>query len=246
MKQPHVVLYILLAAAGVCAPVAAAVDLVLVPPAGAVAVGEEFAVELWAVSTTPGGQTVAAMDVILAWDPAAMRLLGALNNGPYAWLFAGFPNDAPLDGLNVSFADGDALFQALGRLGQPAPVPESGLKVTTLRFMALAEAVDAFIEVDPQEGTFTRTRVFDGQIPGLEVQGVLGSTSVTVGSCGGGDADGDSDVDLADFAAFQRCFSGIDVPAGSECRCTFDADEDGDIDLSDYEAFRVAMSGPGA
>lgn len=241
------VVAVLIAAAGVCAPAAAAVNLVLVPPAAPVAVGEEFAVELRAVSDVGGGQTIAAMDVVLTWDASAMRLLGVLNNGPYAWLFAGLPNDAPLDGLNVSLHDGNALFQALGRLGQPASAPTGGgLLVTTLRFVALADASDAFIRIVPQLGTFTRTRVFDGQIPGLEIQGSLGEASVVVGSCGGGDADDDGDRDLIDVATLQRCFTASGGLADEDCRCTFDTDGDQDIDLVDYQAFLSDFGGPDA
>lgn len=53
----------------------------------------------------------------------------------------------------------------------------------------------------------------------------------------------DGDVDLVDFASFQRCFTG---PGGSttggECP-THDFDEDGDVDGEDFERFRAGMTG---
>jgi Ca2+-binding EF-hand superfamily protein len=58
-----------------------------------------------------------------------------------------------------------------------------------------------------------------------------------------GDADGDGDVDLDDFASFAKCLGGpageapetCDVPLG-----VFDSDEDGDVDLHDFAAFLSA------
>ncbi len=59
-----------------------------------------------------------------------------------------------------------------------------------------------------------------------------------------GDADGDGDVDLADFAAFQVCYRGAGVPYGSGCG-TFDADLDGDVDQRDLRVFLVLLEGRG-
>ncbi len=56
---------------------------------------------------------------------------------------------------------------------------------------------------------------------------------------GNADFDGDGDVDLADFAGFQRCFTGRDVgPARSGCEM-FYTDPDSDVDMDDYESFRT-------
>lgn len=58
------------------------------------------------------------------------------------------------------------------------------------------------------------------------------------------DFDGDGDVDQADFAAFQVCYTGATgtLPAGCEC-----ADENGDglVTQSDATAFEACASGPG-
>jgi len=58
------------------------------------------------------------------------------------------------------------------------------------------------------------------------------------------DVDNDDDVDQADFAAFQACFSGSgnDFVGGCEC---LDRDDDGDIDSDDAGAFEACASGPG-
>lgn len=64
------------------------------------------------------------------------------------------------------------------------------------------------------------------------------------------DDDGDGDVDMVDFAAFQRCYSALSspgVPVAPECEC-FDRDNvtgDGDIDLDDLTLFLGCASGPG-
>lgn len=61
------------------------------------------------------------------------------------------------------------------------------------------------------------------------------------------DADGDGDVDQADFAAFQACFSGPGVLlTGTNCAC-FDVDNqvgDSDIDAEDLAAFNNCITGP--
>ena len=56
--------------------------------------------------------------------------------------------------------------------------------------------------------------------------------------CGGLDADGDGDIDLADYALFADCITG---PAGP---LLGDFDSDGDVDLNDYAEFYACLSGP--
>jgi hypothetical protein len=58
------------------------------------------------------------------------------------------------------------------------------------------------------------------------------------------DVDGDSDVDQADFAYFQACYSGSNWPAVAECKC-LDFDKDDNIDQTDLLAFENCASGPG-
>lgn len=59
-----------------------------------------------------------------------------------------------------------------------------------------------------------------------------------------GDADGDGDVDLADFGHFLACFNGPAQPAaGPDCG-DMDADGDGDVDLADFGRFLGCFNGP--
>jgi RHS repeat-associated protein len=53
-----------------------------------------------------------------------------------------------------------------------------------------------------------------------------------------GDDDGDGDIDLTDYGAFQLCQSGQGNPAAPECN-VFDYDDDGDVDLVDFGQFQL-------
>ena len=60
----------------------------------------------------------------------------------------------------------------------------------------------------------------------------------------GSDSDADDDADLADFRAFQECFSGDGgTPIGWPC-LVFDDDDDGDVDLLDHAVFIGGFTGP--
>ena len=54
----------------------------------------------------------------------------------------------------------------------------------------------------------------------------------------------DGDVDLADFAGFQRCFSGADVSFTLPACAVFDSDCDEDVDLIDLKSAETRFRGP--
>lgn len=56
-------------------------------------------------------------------------------------------------------------------------------------------------------------------------------------------SDPDTDIDLVDFAAVQRCFTGAGTPASPPCQL-YDADGDGDVDFVDVQAYFLFASGP--
>ncbi len=59
-----------------------------------------------------------------------------------------------------------------------------------------------------------------------------------------GDADGDWDLDLGDFARMQQCFGGEGVTPGDYNCFRLDYDRDGDVDLEDAAGLSAAMTGP--
>jgi len=60
---------------------------------------------------------------------------------------------------------------------------------------------------------------------------------------GNGDFDEDWDVDLFDFAVFQRCYSSAGGgPIGLDCT-PGDLDADDDLDMTDYANFHAALTG---
>jgi hypothetical protein len=162
-------------------PVLAQIDLELRPvPPGSYRVGDLVEVGLYAVSSDPKNtMPTSGMQVIFQWDPGVLELVGADNNGPVAWLLSDFFDDSALDGLNNSFADGDAYYQAASSILGPADVTPEGLLVTTLQFNAVGAANDSVVEILPAAGTQTETDVF-GAAPGEIVTGSLGSALVTV------------------------------------------------------------------
>ena len=64
-----------------------------------------------------------------------------------------------------------------------------------------------------------------------------------------GDSDGDNDVDLADYLAFQQCLGGPVAPVAlrgvlrDDCLSAFDFDNDMDVDLDDFARFQVNFIG---
>jgi hypothetical protein len=225
-------------------PVAhAEIDLEWRPSEPTVIVGDIVRLGLYAVSDDETDQSIAAMDVLLAWEPEFLELLGKEDNGPYEWLFSGFPDDSGLDGLNDTWLDGDAFYSALARFGAPAFATPEGLLVTTMQFQALAETPGTELTIPEHLGEFSYTRVYDGEIPGKDVHGELGSATIIILSEVPGDCDADGDVDLDDLSTYFDCVTGPDGgPLDPECECA-DFDGDDDVDFADFAAFQLAFTG---
>lgn len=157
----------------VSARASASVSLDWNPTASITSTGNIVSVSLYAASDsipTPN-QAISSIDMIVNWDPAYLQLLGVTNDGPYAWSSSNFPNDVGLDGVNNTWADGNAFYRAFGQLGLPATVtPSPGLKVTTFNFLALAETPSTLVTIPANFGSFTHTRIQDGNTAGLFVQ----------------------------------------------------------------------------
>jgi hypothetical protein len=222
----------------------AAVNLELRPVAEA-CTGRYVNVDLYAVSDNAVDQSIAAMDVILTWDPAALQLIGiAAGSYPYGWLFSGFTNDQGLDGLNNTWADGNALYTALVQLGSPpAFAPPAGLLVTTLRFRKLTVGAPTSVGLLANYGQYSHTAVYDGYTPGLNVTGTLTNAALTPSARGDTDCSGRVDfgdinpfvLAMSDSAAWQAAFPGCDY-------LNNDLDCDGDVDFADINSFVALLS----
>jgi len=157
-------------------------------------VSRELWIELYAVSDSEANQSIAAMDVILTWDPAVLRLLGNDDTGqyPYNWLFSGFPNDSGLDGLNNTWTDGNALYTAMAQLGGgPAWATPEGLLVASFIFRKLHVGEPTDIQMPRQYGQYTKTVVYDGYIPNYDVTGeLIGAEGLVPGPRGDMNCDG--------------------------------------------------------
>jgi hypothetical protein len=57
-----------------------------------------------------------------------------------------------------------------------------------------------------------------------------------------GDAEGDGDIDLPDYAVFGECLAGPGISVGYGCE-VLDLDQDTDIDLHDFRQFQLAFTG---
>lgn len=169
---------------GVATCGAADVDLVWSPAAQTVLVGTVVEIDLYAVTDTGQEQTIAAIDVVLTWDPQRLLLLGVVDNGPYEWLGSGF-DLRDFDGLNQSLLDGNAKYTALSALDDPAvaipPTDEiEGLLVTTIQFFALSEVDQTVVVIEESWSATAVTQVFGGGAPNDPVTGELNNASVTI------------------------------------------------------------------
>ena len=218
-------------------------------------VGARFEIDLVVASAEPTWPyvSIAAMDVVITWDPVAIELLAVEDSGPYDWQLASPPETSLRDPLNDSFLDGDMRFTALARLGDPAVATPQGLKAATLQFVALAETTTSGIVIEPTFGESAVTRVFGADCANQILNTTLHSTSVSI--IPPQDCEGAGVSDLREFFYLQSCYTGPvtslspgDPPAYSEdpglCCAVFDRDDDGDVDDLDYAYFVGLMQGP--
>lgn len=158
---------------------------------------------------------------------------------PEGGRFDAFDTDAPWFSITLNGSwDDDGSF-----LGDPVTYsgPLTGFGITTSN--DATGVWELMLTVTDQEGI----RV-DSSWEELDTTLVHGTLRIV----DPGDGDGDTAIDLRDFAEFQACFTGeavsSDQPAYSltpERRCVvYDFDGDGDIDEVDYAQFSDAVSGP--
>lgn len=198
------------------------VDITLSPVSPTYQVGETVQIEIIASSSTCADQAAASVETILAWNPTFLRLTGKVDAPGSIWNLSEFPDDSNLDGLNAPFGnvpenDGDAFYLAFAGfiLNEAAFVPEAGLVVTTLEFLALDGIVSTQIAMPLSSGFFTKTRVLGaGSSAGVDISGSIGSTSIQIIECQNG-----SDCNDGILCTTDTCTNGICANTNNTISC---------------------------
>lgn len=218
-------------------PALGLVNLELRPVVSGVGLGQTVDVGMYAVSDTGFDELFGGMEAVLIWNPSHLVLQPpATNDGGQPWFLFGFISDSQLDGLNDSYLDGDALFQAASIPGVMVRATPAGELVATLRFIAVGGTPTTTVRMEESFGSFSVTQVLASG--GEDLTGTLTGATVTI-------------ADVREFADLQVCYTGnvgpVDPPAYSldpSIRCeVFDLDDDGDVDSLEYQVFVAAMSG---
>jgi len=211
----------------VAMPALADIDLELRPePAGTC--GDPVRIGLYAVSDSATAQSFAAIDLVFAWNPAELQLVGTDQAGAVPILSAGLPMNDPY-GLNEVSppADGDGYFLLFSQLGNPALATPEGALVTTFVFEVVGGDATSTVDILPSGGMPTiQTRVLDGEVPGLIVTGALvGAMADLPGSCLG-------DLDCDGAVAFSDLLQLL-IGWGACSGCSADLDGNGLVEFGD-------------
>jgi hypothetical protein len=191
-------------------------------------VGETARIGLYAVWDGQEHHSFSAMEVIFAWDPMYLQFLGIDDTGGVELLSSSVPFPHP-SGLNEADPpqDGDGLYIAWAPLGDPVETTSEGVLVTTFLFDALEATSSTAVEILEDWGTdpVYETFVIDGEIPGLDITGLLIGTSIEIVLPCPGDINDDRVVNTADLLILLGEWGNPDSPA--------DIDGDGDVDTAD-------------
>jgi len=111
---------------------------------------------------------------------------------------------------------------------------------------AVSEFTDRTAELTPASGpAIASISSFGEDAAGnLYICDLGGRVYLIVPSGTTADFDTDGDVDLADFAFFQRCFNGPNRPYTHPDCIPADFDADSDVDLTDFATFSGCFNGP--
>jgi hypothetical protein len=248
MKMRVAILFAFSAAVLLCTPaIAATVSLQLVQRQNC---GDRnLLLDLYAVADPPDANVpLAALDVVLQWDPTRLLLLDVQDPGPYpyAWLFSGFPNDSQLDNLNGTWTDGNTAYSAYSQLGgvPASAVPAPGLLVKTFTFRVLTVQGATTVTMPRTFGRYSKTMVYDGQVAGLDITGTLSPGVVTPGTTG--DTNCDGAIDFRDINPFVLALSSPTSWMAQYPGCNFlasnDMNCDGLVDFRDINPFVAILS----
>jgi len=160
------------------------VDLQWRPDVCQATVGDLIVLDLYAVTNDGQQHEVGAVDAILAWDPHVLELVGYEHQpDDYEWFWDGFFPDIYCDGINDTWEDGDAFYQALAQLPydcRPTATPR-GLRIVSFVFEVLAPTEGTEICVLPSIGDWTESRVLGTEFVGQVLTGDLGAATVEAG-----------------------------------------------------------------
>ena len=185
-------------------------------------------------------QPINGVQAIVSYDPELLMLSQVL------------PGDGVASPWNSAMelyeqTAGDELLYALVI---PAAGTAQDAVVCRLEFVGLARGVVTLELRTASESTPSFVAKLTGYPHGDSITPTLAAPlGLVVTDVGYGDVDGDRDIDIADFAEFEACMTGVladnlspeDLPA-FPC-CALSADGDGDIDLEDFAALQAAFTG---
>ncbi len=131
------------------------------------------------VGTDGADQQFLAMDAILQWDPSVLQLIDAdPDDSEWFWSAGGLLNNP--DGINDTYADGDAIVTLLGSPLFPPTAPGAPdlLWAITVQFQAIGEGVTQIAYVDAI-GIWSETQVLPAG-PGNVTGDISSLATVTV------------------------------------------------------------------
>lgn len=194
----------------------AKINLAMVGPETAVAVGQTFEVPIMMEAATEPQRYIVS-DIIFGWDHTKLEFTGLNHVGshPLIWVPpsgmpcpAGYQNCAGIGGdytlINEAIppADGNGLYYGYGALGYVFMVDQP-VQIVRLQFKVLQPFTETEVRILPQFDTIiqNKTVVYGGNVPGLSVLGTI-TNAVIVGAPElTGDFNGDGTVGSADMAA---------------------------------------------
>ena len=210
------------------------VDVILHPLDEAVTVYGVLEVQVIIASDSKRTEFVAAAEIILAWDPEKLQLLGNHEDGAVDLLTSTFPTAHP-SGLNESNPpqDGIGMFMAWAPLGNPAAVPPSGVLLTTLEFAAIEPTGETQIAIVPFVGDpdtpDAATIIFDGLVPNFNITGTLTGANVAITLACPGDLNDDGVVGIHDLLIVLDAWG----PCADPAECPADLSMNGQVSIND-------------
>lgn len=216
------------------------VNLVWRPAVHFVGIEQTFRTGLYAVpSDLATDAPISAVQTNLEWNPDLIEGVVFTEENPDLWLFSGLPGGVQNCGANDTFSDGDAYYRSFANFGSIPTASPQGLLLGTFDFRARVETLAAEINIVGSDDPLCETLIVSGAVPGLDILGTVGSIRIraTDPPILPGDGNGDTLVDLDDYALFLQCVTGPggDLLPGCEA---FDFDIDLDVDLLDFAGFQ--------